>query len=279
MTRVDRRQWVIRFVVAALVLVGACGWNDQVSQTGSRQAEVRLLVPRVVAEHPHDPGAFTQGLELVNGLLVEGTGLYGSSTLRVVDRTSGKVLRSQDLADGRFGEGVTALGDGRVVQLTWKAGRAVVWQLDPLVPIGTWHYDGEGWGVCRLNDDTLATSDGSATITLRRSDDFSPMGSLRVTLDGQPVDRLNELECVGFTVWANVWLTDRIVAINAIDGQVTAVVDASDLPVDRSSLGPDDVLNGIAHDPDTNHFLLTGKHWPSLFEVELVEATATAEAY
>jgi len=264
---------VIRFVVAALVLTGACGWSDQVSQTGSKQAEVRLLVPRVVAEHPHDPEAFTQGLELVNGLLVEGTGLYGSSTLRVVDRASGKVLRSQDLADGRFGEGVTALGDGRVVQLTWKAGRAVVWQLDPLVPVGTWDYDGEGWGICRLNDDTLATSDGSATITLRRSDDFSPMGSLRVTLDGQPVDRLNELECVGFTVWANVWLTDRIVAVSAIDGQVTAVVDASDLPVDRSSLGPDDVLNGIAHDPDTNHFLLTGKHWPSLFEVELVEAT------
>ena len=273
MTRVDRGQWVIRFVVAALVLTGACGWSDQVSQTGSKQAEVRLLVPRVVAEHPHDPEAFTQGLELVNGLLVEGTGLYGSSTLRVVDRASGKVLRSQDLADGRFGEGVTALGDGRVVQLTWKAGRAVVWQLDPLVPVGTWDYDGEGWGICRLNDDTLATSDGSATITLRRSDDFSPMGSLRVTLDGQPVDRLNELECVGFTVWANVWLTDRIVAVSAIDGQVTAVVDASDLPVDRSSLGPDDVLNGIAHDPDTNHFLLTGKHWPSLFEVELVEAT------
>ena len=273
MTRVNRRGWVIRFVVAALVLAGACGWNDQVSQTELGQTEVRLLVPRVVAEHPHDPGAFTQGLELVDGLLVEGTGLYGSSTLRVVDWASGKVLRSQDLADGRFGEGVTALGDGRVVQLTWKAGRAVLWRLDPLVPVGTWDYDGEGWGVCRLNDDTLATSDGSATITLRRSDDFSPMGSLRVTLDGQPVDRLNELECVDFTIWANVWLTDRIVAVNAIDGQVTAVVDASDLPVDRSSLGPDDVLNGIAHDPDTNHFLLTGKHWSSLFEVELVEAT------
>ena len=272
MTRVNRRGWVIRFVVAALVLAGACGWNDQVSQTELGQTEVRLLVPRVVAEHPHDPGAFTQGLELVDGLLVEGTGLYGSSTLRVVDWASGKVLRSQDLADGRFGEGVTALGDGRVVQLTWKAGRAVLWRLDPLVPVGTWDYDGEGWGVCRLNDDTLATSDGSATITLRRSDDFSPVGSLEVTLAGRPVDQLNELECVGSTVWANVWLTDRIVAVNAIDGRVTAVVDASDLPVDRSSLGPDDVLNGIAHDPDTNHFLLTGKHWSSLFEVELVEA-------
>ena len=273
MTRVDRRGWVIRFVVAALVLAGACGWNDQVSQTELGQTEVRLLVPRVVAEHPHDPGAFTQGLELVDGLLVEGTGLYGSSTLRVVDWASGKVLRSQDLADGRFGEGVTALGDGRVVQLTWKAGRAVVWQLDPLVPIGTWDYDGEGWGVCRLNDDTLATSDGSATITLRRSDDFSPMGSLEVTLDGRPVDRLNELECVDSTIWANVWLTDRIVAVNAVDGRVTTVVDVSDLPVDRSALAPDDVLNGIAHDPDTGHFLLTGKRWPSLFEVELVDAT------
>ena len=123
-----------------------------------------------------------------------------------------------------------------------------------------------------LDNDTLVTSDGSATITLRRSEDFSPLNSLRVTLDEQPVDRLNELECVGSTVWANVWLTDQIVAINAIDGRVREIVDASDLPVDRSSLGPDDVLNGIAHDPDTNRFLLTGKRWPSLFEVEWVDA-------
>jgi len=270
--RADRCRWAIQFVVAALVLASACGSNSQVSQTEPGLAEVRLLVPRVVAVHPHDPGAFTQGLELVDGLLVESTGLYGSSTLRVVDRNSGKALRSMDLADGRFGEGLTALADGRVVQLTWKSGSAVVWRLDPLTPVSTWNYDGEGWGVCRLDKDTLATSDGSSTITLRRSDDFSPMGSLEVTLDGRPVDRLNELECVGSTVWANIWLTDRIVAVNALDGRVTAVVDASDLPVDHSSLTPEDVLNGIAHDPDTGNFLLTGKRWPSLFEVELLDA-------
>lgn len=272
MTRNDQHRSAIWFVAVALVLAGACSGSGQVPQTQPGQAEVRLLVPKVLAEHPHDPGAFTQGLELANGQLVESTGLYGSSSLRVVDRASGEVLRSRDLSDGRFGEGVTALGDGRVVQLTWKAGKAVLWRLDPLVPVGIWDYEGEGWGVCRLDKDTLVTSDGSATITFRRSEDFSPVSSLTVTLDEQPVDRLNELECVGSTVWANVWLTNRIVAINAIDGRVRAVVDASDLPVDRSSLGPDDVLNGIAHDPDTNRFLLTGKRWPSLFEVELVEA-------
>lgn len=268
----NRSRWMIRALVSTLLLVGACGEEAGIPETGPVQEEAQLLIPQVVTEHPHDPGAFTQGLELVNGLLLESTGLYGSSTLRIVDRASGEVLRSQALANTVFGEGITALEDGRVVQLTWKAGKAVVWQLDPLVPVDTWDYDGEGWGVCRLDDGTLATSDGSSTITLRQPHDFSPIRSTVVTLDGRPVDRLNELECVGSTVWANVWLTDRIVGINVSNGRVTAVVDASSLPVDRSNLAPDNVMNGIAHDPNTGHFLLTGKHWPSLFEVELVEA-------
>ena len=268
---IDQYRRVIQVVLAILILAGACGFDNRGAQQEPVRGEVQLLVPQVVAEHPHDPEAFTQGLELVDGLLVEGTGLYGSSTLRIVDRISGKVLRSRNLADNWFGEGVTALGDGRLVQLIWKGGKAILWRLDTLAPVGTWDYDGEGWGICQLDDETLATSDGSSTITLRQTNDFSQVGSLGVTLDGQPVNRLNELECVGSTIWANVWLTDRIVAIDAINGRVTAVVDASDLPVNRSTLAPNDVLNGIAYDPDTNRFLLTGKRWPSLFEVKFVE--------
>jgi len=233
---------------------------------------VERLVPRVLAEHPHDPTAFTQGLEIVDGSLVESTGRYGVSTLRLVALETGGEIASVDLDDDLFGEGVTSLGDGRLLQLTWKAGRALVWDAASLQPLDTWSYDGQGWGICRLDDDTLAMSDGSATLTLRDIDGFRRTGGVEVLLDGVPVDRLNELECVDGTVWANVWQTGRIVAIDPSTGGVVAVVDASGLPVDRSVLGSDDVLNGIAHDATTGRFLLTGKRWPVLFEVEFVAA-------
>ena len=245
------------------LLLGACGGNGP----DPGPTAVRRLVPRVVATHPHDPDAFTQGLELVDGSLYETTGLFTASGIREVDRSTGRVLRSASLDDSWFGEGFTALGDGRAVQLTWKAGRAVVWDLDTFDAVGTLAYGGQGWGLCRLDADTLAMSDGSATLSLRDPDDFHRVGQVKVALGGKPVDRLNELECVDGTVWANVWQTDRIVAIDPATGNVTAVVDASGMVADRSGFGDDDVLNGIAHDPDSGRFLLTGKRWPVLYEV------------
>ena len=133
--------------------------------------------------------------------------------------------------------------------------------------VGTRTYGGQGWGLCRLDGATLVQSDGSATLTLRNLDSFQKLSKVEVTLDGRPVDQLNELECVNGTVWANVWRTDRIVAVEVPSGRVTAVVDASDLVADRSGFGSDDVLNGIAHDPEAGRFLLTGKRRPVLFEV------------
>mgnify|MGYP001562161694 FL=1 len=235
------------------------------------------LVPRVVATHPHDPTAFTQGLELVDGRILESTGRYGESEIREVDRATGRVLRSAALDATWFGEGLTALGDGRAVQLTWKAGRAVVWDLPTLTEVDVLTYGGQGWGLCRLPDTdvdlgqdqeagSLVMSDGSDRLTFRDLE-LTRTGDVEVRLDGMPVTRLNELECVDGTVWANVWQTDTIVAIDPSTGTVTAVVDASGLLADRSSLGDDDVLNGIAHDPETGRFLLTGKRWPVLFEV------------
>jgi len=267
-------------VVVALALLAAtstaCG-SDGATPAADDTA-VRHLVPRVVATHPHDPDAFTQGLELVDGRLYETTGRYGMSGLREVDRATGRVLRHAPIDDALFGEGFTSLGDGRGVQLTWKAGRALVWDLASLETVATFAYGGQGWGLCRLDDGTLAMSDGSAVLTLREPEAFRRVGEVKVWLDGDPVARLNELECVGSTVWANVWLTDRIVGIDlslegtpdGAAGRVTAVVDASGLVADRSGFGPDDVLNGIAHDPETGRFLLAGKRWPVLYEVEFV---------
>jgi glutaminyl-peptide cyclotransferase len=251
-------------ILLATVLV-SCGSGEPAPSDGLEA--VHRLVPRVVATHPHDPESFTQGLELVDGRLFETTGLHGRSGIRELDRSTGRVLRSASLDPTWFGEGFTALGDGRALQLTWKAGRAIVWNLEDLTVVGTRTYGGQGWGLCRLDGATLVQSDGSATLTLRNLDSFQKLSKVEVTLDGRPVDQLNELECVNGTVWANVWRTDRIVAVEVPSGRVTAVVDASDLVADRSGFGSDDVLNGIAHDPEAGRFLLTGKRWPVLFEV------------
>jgi len=265
--------------MALLVTMIGCGSSDPstghgIAPSSEEAAEpANRLVPRVVATSPHDPDAFTQGLELVDGRLLETTGGYGESDIREVDRSTGRVLRSTPLEASWFGEGITAIGGDRAVQLTWKAGRAMVWDLTTLTTVDVWTYGGQGWGLCLLEPGTLAMSDGSSFLTLRRSQDLTRIGEVQVLLDGSPVERLNELECVDGTVWANVWLTDTIVAIDPSTGRVASVVDASGLLADRSDFGADDVLNGIAHDPASGHFLLTGKRWPVLFEVVFESAS------
>lgn len=235
-------------------------------------SEVEYVVAEVVATHPHDPGAFTQGLVLDGGVLYESTGRYGESTLRQVDVESGEVVRQVDLADDRFGEGLALVGD-RLVQLTWQAGEAYVYDVESLELAEQWAYDGEGWGLCE-DDGELWMSDGSSTLTRRDASTFATTAKVEVTRSGEPVDRLNELECVGGRVYANVWMTDEIVVIDPRSGAVVEVIDASGLlPAgDRTGLGPDAVLNGIAHDPSDGTFLLTGKLWPHLFRVRLGRA-------
>ena len=265
--------------MALLVTMIGCGSSDPstghgIAPSSEEAAEpANRLVPRVVATSPHDTDAFTQGLELVDGRLLETTGGYGESDIREVDRSTGRILRSTPLEASWFGEGITAIGGDRAVQLTWKAGRAMVWDLTTLTTVDVWTYGGQGWGLCLLAPGTLAMSDGSSFLTLRRSQDLTRIGEVQVLLDGSPVERLNELECVDGTVWANVWLTDTIVAIDPSTGRVASVVDASGLLADRSDFGADDVLNGIAHDPASGHFLLTGKRWPVLFEVVFESAS------
>ncbi|MEM9553149.1 MAG: glutaminyl-peptide cyclotransferase [Acidobacteriota bacterium] len=220
----------------------------------------------VVGEYPHDPGAFTQGLLWHDGMLYESTGRYGESTLRLVEPRTGAVLRMQSLSPSLFGEGL-ALVDGQLIQLTWRAGRALVWDLERFEPIDEWGYNGQGWGLT-AGDGELIMSDGSTRLTFRDPVDFSWRRTLEVSLDGRPLPQLNELEYVDGKVWANVWSDQRLVRIDLTTGAVDLVVDASGL------LDPDlaryvDVLNGIAHDPETGHFWVTGKLWPRIFEVRI----------
>jgi glutamine cyclotransferase len=253
----------VPLLLAALLVAGCTTPSVQAAP------ELHQLRVEVLAVHPHDPDAFTQGLELHDGLLYESTGRYGQSDLRVVDPTTGHVQHQVRLPVTFFGEGLT-LVDDRIWQLTWREGVAIEWDRERLVERSRVNYSGEGWGICYDQPrDRLVMSDGSATLTFRDPDTFAATGSVTVTRSGTAQHMLNELECVGDHVYANVWQTDEIVRIDLATGRVDAVVDASGLlPAHQRRTA--DVLNGIAAVPGTDTFLITGKLWPSLFEVRFV---------
>jgi glutamine cyclotransferase len=222
----------------------------------------------VIAQYPHDTAAFTQGLVWRDGWIYEGTGLYGESSLRRVDLETGQVMQRVDLGFGYFGEGITIWQD-RVIQLTWTNNTAFVWTLDDFSPLGTLDYPTQGWGL--THDGTrLVMSDGTSHLYFRDPDDFGELGRLNVTAWGTPLLRINELEWIDGAVWANVWLTDYVVRIDPDSGEVTDVVDLSGLLTPEEAV-PADVLNGIAHDPATGRTWVTGKLWPWVFEIAVID--------
>jgi glutamine cyclotransferase len=229
---------------------------------------VPVLRPEVLAEVPHDPSAFTQGLELHEDALYEGTGLEGRSQLREVDPATGEVRRSAPLPGELFGEGITVVGD-RIWQLTWQDGVVLEWDRATLALRRQLPLEGEGWGLC--SDGTrLVRSDGTDRLHFHDPDTFAETGSVAVTFDDEPVTQLNELECVDGEVWANVWQSDVIVRIDPSSGRVTALVDAAGLLAPERRTDANAVLNGIAALGD-GEYLLTGKLWPLSFRVRFVE--------
>ncbi len=232
---------------------------------------VPLLDWQVVSRRPHDGTAFTQGLQLdPAGRLFESTGLYGESGLREADPVSGQVLRQVELPASWFGEGLALVGED-LVQLTWKAGVATRRAADTFELLETYTYSGEGWGLC-YDGDRLVMSDGGDRLTFRDADTFEVTGSIEVTLDGEPLSRLNELECVEGSVWANVWYSDAIVRIDPSDGQVTGLLDLKGVIEPHPQVADSAaVLNGIAWDAAAGTFLVTGKRWPELIEIRILE--------
>ncbi len=231
-----------------------------------------VLIPEVIRVYSHDPDAFTQGLIWDGGYLYESTGLWGESSLRRVDLASGKAEENLPLADKYFAEGLERVGD-RLIQLTWKAGKAFVYDFASFELVETLDYPGEGWGLC-YDGRYLFMSDGGSHLSIRDPESFALIFRGAVTLEGQviPPQLLNELECVGEHVYANAWNTDYIFRIDKFSGEITALIDASGLlsPAEREDLAPGSVLNGIAHNPQSDTFYITGKKWLKLFEVVFV---------
>ncbi|MFN8422649.1 MAG: glutaminyl-peptide cyclotransferase [Anaerolineae bacterium] len=226
----------------------------------------------VLATHPHDRRAYTQGLVWDDGTLFESTGLYGESSLRRVALATGEVLQRRDNDGGQCAEGLALVGD-QLVQLTWQTHRAFVWDKTSFEPRGEFEYGGEGWGLCRSGED-LVMSDGSDTLFIRDAKTFAIKDRVPVQIDGEALAALNELECVGDSVYANVWSKTFIVKIELATGDVTERIDGA--PLDRAIRAaygfadPYDCLNGIAYMPEAGRFLITGKHWPELYEVRFV---------
>ncbi|WMC10174.1 glutaminyl-peptide cyclotransferase [Oceanimonas pelagia] len=244
--------------------------------SGQAMAVERLTV-RVLETLPHDINAFTQGLEWHQGRLYVSTGLYGQSSLRRLNGRNGELELQMALADSLFGEGLARVGE-RLVQLTWREGLALVWRLPGLELEMAHSYEGEGWGLC-FDGDHLWMSDGSASLQRRSPVDFSLQQRLEVRLDGRSQPRLNALACAGEHIYANVWKQARILRIHKASGEVDGVIDASPLlPLSDRVAHREAVLNGIAHNPETGEFYLTGKWWPRLFRVRFVQASAPEPA-
>jgi glutamine cyclotransferase len=237
--------------------------------TGASPVVPVLLPWEVVSSIPHDVGAWTEGLLIDDqGRLFESTGIVGQSSVREVERATGQVLRSAAPPDDVYGEGLAVAGD-HLLQLTRRDGVALAWDPDTFELVGSHPYTGEGWGLC-ADGSRLVMSDGSATLTFRDPETFEVTGSVAVTAAGQPVVKLNELECVEGVVWANVWETPYIVRIDPATGAVTGVLDMTGLAMpDPSASDPGAVLNGIAYDPATGTFLVTGKLWPTMYQIRV----------
>lgn len=244
----------------------AAGETTPDARPSGSVAPERLGV-RVLAEYPHDPGSFTQGLLVHDGALYESTGRYGHSRVRKIEPESGRVLAERVLPARLFGEGLALAGD-RLVQITWQEGVALLWEPETLEPLGELSYRGEGWGLA-YDGDRLILSDGTSALSFRDPATLEETDRLDVTLEGAPLSRLNELEWVDGALWANVWGSRSVVRIDTASGAVTAVADLSSL-LERlpAEAAPDiDVLNGIAWWPERESFLVTGKLWPRMFEV------------
>jgi glutamine cyclotransferase len=222
----------------------------------------------VVDRMEHDATAFTQGLVHADGLLYESTGLYGESDVRLVEPATGDVVLEEAIPAEFFGEGL-AMHDGRLLQLTWQEQQLLVWDRCNLEELDRISYVGQGWGLIS-DGEVLWRSDGSSALHRHDPDTFEVISTVEVTDRGVPLARLNELELVDGQIMANVFGEPWIAVIDPATGEVTGWVDASELVAEVDATDSGDVLNGIAVDPATGRLWLTGKRWPTLFEVRIV---------
>jgi glutamine cyclotransferase len=233
------------------------------------QEDVPRFSYKVLQTYPHNIDSFTQGLVFRDGYLFEGTGKNGQSSLSQLNLDDGSVLQSTALNRRYFGEGIEIVGD-KVYQLTWRGNMVFVYDKNSFEPIGNHYNASEGWGLA-FDGEHLILSDGTATLQFMNPETFAPERKVQVTLNGNPLIYLNELEYINGQIWANVWQTDYIVRIDPESGNVVSLIDMTGLSAQTQLGSSEAVLNGIAWDEAGQRLFVTGKHWSNLFEIELVD--------
>ncbi len=236
--------------------------------SASSTQSVGIYTYQIIHTYPHDSKAFTEGLVFDNGILYEGTGLNGESSIRKVDLTTGNILQIYQLPAEYFGEGITIYKD-TLIQLTWKSHVGFIYDKNTFDLLHQFSYPTEGWGLT-YDGKRLILSDGTPTIHFLDPVTFRPEAEINVENRGTPTDKINELEFIGGKIYANIWQTDKIAIIDPLDGKVSALIDLTGLLQTQKYTGTVDVLNGIAYDSLANRLFVTGKSWPFLFEIKLV---------
>ena len=252
---------ILFFLISLVCLQGQC-WSAGEIQTTPERFSFTL-----VNEFPHDPVAFTQGLVWDNGTVYEGTGRYGQSSLRRVDLATGRVEQQLDYPKRIFAEGITVFGDS-IYQLTWKNNRVFQYDKYDFSLLKSWPFPGQGWGITH-NGRQLIVSDGSPTLYFLDPETLGEQRRISVHDRGRQVDQLNELEYIKGKVYANIWHSNWIAIIDPADGLVTGWLDLTSLSGRLRSDKPVNVLNGIMYDPAADRLFVTGKLWPSLFEIKI----------
>lgn len=263
-----RRLWMTLFGLGALLMTSTHG-RVSLSAGTAPELAARRLGYEVINEYPHDPKAFLQGLVWNDGALYESTGLYGESTLRRVELETGRILKSTHLPANLFGEGLAVVGE-RLVQLTWQSKLGLVYDRNSFSVVKRFTYNTEGWGLA-YDGKMLVMSDGTDVLTYLDPANYRPVRTVRVRMNGRPLDFLNELEFIDGAIWANVWMTDMIVCIDPESGRVHSYLDLKGiLPAGRRK-GDENVLNGIAYDAGKKRIFVGGKLWPLIFEIRVKE--------
>ena len=263
----------MRTLLAAIFLAAAScspSTTPPPAATSSTPA-VPVFSYQVVNSYPHDKAAFTEGLQFIDGAMYESTGMEGTSWVRRYDLATGAVQAEHVIDKQYFGEGSVVLAD-KIVSVTWKNQKGFIYDRATLAPKGEFTYEGEGWGMT-TDGQKVFMSDGTSAIRVMDSATLAETGEIKVTMNGRPVDQLNELEFIKGEIWANVFQTDRILRIDPATGKVNSVVYLANLlsPQDRQGV---DVLNGIAYDATGDRIFVTGKYWPKIFEIKLVDPAA-----
>tara|TARA_Y100000588_G_scaffold228268_1_gene241982 strand:+ start:65 stop:970 length:906 start_codon:yes stop_codon:yes gene_type:complete len=257
-----RRVWTS--IVTIFLLLSLFSTSSLNAETSPEAQERHIEILKII---PHDTSSFTQGLEISKGSLFESSGLYGHSKLIEIDITNGETLRQFRIGDSFFAEGVTIVGESAIL-LTWREEVAFEINISEFSITQNFTFEGEGWGIC-YDDEFLVMSNGSSELAFRDPETFEINHSIVVFWDGEVVSNLNELECVGGTIYANIWKKDEIIAINSSTGIVEFFASASNISKHQ---GTDDneVLNGIAFDDDSGGFWITGKNWTEMYLVNFL---------